>query len=189
MIWRERDNELTVPLHLLSKEQDKKSNINSSLSPILLVIRADCKMSAIENFCGSTFWNTSLTWNNLNPEFTECFHQTVLSWLPGAILTLFLATEIRSKQTSEKLNMILRWSAAPSFDFDSQGCSIMAADPAASEGQDDRPWYKGSKEDYPFYFAEPFRRAGTPVSLSMYLMGSRLFWRQCWSVFPSQGCA
>ncbi|XP_067944116.1 multidrug resistance-associated protein 1-like [Watersipora subatra] len=47
-------------------------------------------------FCGSVFWNTTLTWNttaegnNTAPDFTTCFQQTVTSWVPCGFLWLTL---------------------------------------------------------------------------------------------------
>ncbi|CAB3223722.1 unnamed protein product [Arctia plantaginis] len=38
--------------------------------------------STLDSFCGSTFWNSSLTWHTENPELTPCFQKTVLVWIP-----------------------------------------------------------------------------------------------------------
>ncbi|CAD0199749.1 unnamed protein product [Chrysodeixis includens] len=38
--------------------------------------------SSLDSFCGSVFWNSSLTWNTDNPELTPCFQKTVLVWTP-----------------------------------------------------------------------------------------------------------
>lgn len=42
--------------------------------------------------CISQNWN--LTWGSENPDFTPCFEQTVLIWIPCAFLWLFLPLEI-----------------------------------------------------------------------------------------------
>ena len=46
-----------------------------------------------KNFCGSEFWNTNQTWNNDNPDFTDCFHKTILAWFPTLILAIFSFNE------------------------------------------------------------------------------------------------
>ncbi|KAL0880786.1 hypothetical protein ABMA27_001981 [Loxostege sticticalis] len=38
--------------------------------------------SSLDEFCGSTFWDSNRTWYTENPEFTPCFHKTVLVWIP-----------------------------------------------------------------------------------------------------------
>nr|UEO57355.1 ABCC1 [Conogethes punctiferalis] len=42
--------------------------------------------SSLDEFCGSTFWDVNRTWHSENPEFTPCFHKTVLVWAPCAYL-------------------------------------------------------------------------------------------------------
>ncbi|KOB77962.1 ATP-binding cassette sub-family C member 1 [Operophtera brumata] len=44
--------------------------------------------STLDEFCGSKFWNTTLSWHTNNPELTECFQKTVLVWVPCAYLWL-----------------------------------------------------------------------------------------------------
>ncbi|XP_013391801.1 multidrug resistance-associated protein 1-like [Lingula anatina] len=42
-------------------------------------------------FCGSEFWNFTITWNNeVGPDFTPCFQNTVLIWVPCGLLWLAL---------------------------------------------------------------------------------------------------
>ncbi|XP_018335867.1 multidrug resistance-associated protein 1 isoform X1 [Agrilus planipennis] len=48
----------------------------------------------MENFCGSEFWNLSLTWNTDDPDFTKCFEQTVLIWVPCLFLWIFTSLEV-----------------------------------------------------------------------------------------------
>ncbi|KAJ0175661.1 hypothetical protein K1T71_008820 [Dendrolimus kikuchii] len=38
--------------------------------------------STLDSFCGSKFWNSSLSWYTENPELTPCFQKTVLVWIP-----------------------------------------------------------------------------------------------------------
>ncbi|GAB6030102.1 Multidrug resistance-associated protein 1 [Chamberlinius hualienensis] len=52
-------------------------------------------MHHMEEFCGGKpFWDIHLTWNTTNPDFTECFQQTVLTWIPCALLWLTSPIEI-----------------------------------------------------------------------------------------------
>lgn len=43
-------------------------------------------------WCSTPLWNSSLTWDNTTqPDFTPCFHRTVLSGLPLALAALVVA--------------------------------------------------------------------------------------------------
>ncbi|XP_045495077.1 multidrug resistance-associated protein 1 isoform X2 [Colias croceus] len=44
--------------------------------------------STLDEFCGSKFWDSNLTWYTSNPEFTPCFEKTVLIWIPCGYLWL-----------------------------------------------------------------------------------------------------
>ncbi|XP_038214940.1 multidrug resistance-associated protein 1 isoform X1 [Zerene cesonia] len=44
--------------------------------------------STLDEFCGSKFWDSNLTWYTSNPEFTPCFERTVLIWIPCGYLWL-----------------------------------------------------------------------------------------------------
>ena len=44
--------------------------------------------------CDGPLWNTSLTWNTTDPDFTPCFHKVVLTSVPGVFLLLFLPFSI-----------------------------------------------------------------------------------------------
>lgn len=48
-----------------------------------------------EDFCGSEFWDQNRTWYTYNPDFTPCFHKTILAWFPTFILSFFTINEIR----------------------------------------------------------------------------------------------
>ena len=42
-------------------------------------------------FCATPLWDMNLTWyTDSNPDFTPCFHKTVLQYIPLAILILIL---------------------------------------------------------------------------------------------------
>ncbi|XP_033248597.1 multidrug resistance-associated protein 1 isoform X3 [Drosophila miranda] len=46
--------------------------------------------SPMDRFCGSTFWNSTETWYTNNPDFTPCFEQTALVWMPCAFYWAFV---------------------------------------------------------------------------------------------------
>ena len=39
-------------------------------------------------FCFTPLWDINLTWNTEDPDFTRCFHQSVLTYVPLAVLFL-----------------------------------------------------------------------------------------------------
>ena len=45
-------------------------------------------------FCATPLWDLDLTWYSDNPDFTACFHKTVLVYLPAAIFLLLLPLEL-----------------------------------------------------------------------------------------------
>ena len=59
----------------------------------------------MRQFCYSEFWNLNLTWNTPDPDFTPCFHKTVLVLGPAAFLWLLLPLELylSSKSNSRKI--------------------------------------------------------------------------------------
>lgn len=57
----------------------------------------------MDEFCGSPFWLQNLTWNVTNqPDFTPCFQDTVLFWIPCVFLWVFGPIEIISIYRSER---------------------------------------------------------------------------------------
>ncbi|XP_060068351.1 multidrug resistance-associated protein 1-like [Ylistrum balloti] len=44
----------------------------------------------MEEFCNGTFWDINETWNSSWPQFTECFQNTVLVWVPCGYVWLAL---------------------------------------------------------------------------------------------------
>lgn len=49
---------------------------------------------ALDEFCGSKFWDANVTWYTYNPDFTPCFERTVLVWVPCFFLWVFTPMEI-----------------------------------------------------------------------------------------------
>ncbi|XP_055852918.1 multidrug resistance-associated protein 1 isoform X3 [Episyrphus balteatus] len=50
--------------------------------------------SPMDAFCGSEFWNLNRTWYTEDPDFTPCFEQTILVWVPCAFLWVFMFLEL-----------------------------------------------------------------------------------------------
>ncbi|XP_043526935.1 multidrug resistance-associated protein 1 isoform X6 [Frieseomelitta varia] len=63
----------------------------------------------MNQFCGTEFWNKSLTWDTDDPEITECFQKTVLVWVPCAFLWLFSGIEIYYFLNSKSKNIPYTW--------------------------------------------------------------------------------
>lgn len=47
-------------------------------------------LTGFEKFCGGQFWDLDVTWYTAQPDFTPCFQNTVLVWVPCAFLWLIL---------------------------------------------------------------------------------------------------
>ncbi|KAJ8967485.1 hypothetical protein NQ314_002799 [Rhamnusium bicolor] len=65
--------------------------------------------STLNEFCGSEFWNTNLTWNTEDPEFTKCFEKTVLIWIPCLFLWTFSSLEVYYIINSKRRNIPWNW--------------------------------------------------------------------------------
>ncbi|XP_075224809.1 multidrug-Resistance like Protein 1 isoform X1 [Lycorma delicatula] len=63
----------------------------------------------LSRLCGSPFWNTSVTWDTDNPDFTPCFEKTVLVWTPCAFLWLFTPLEVYYLKQSHARNIQWNW--------------------------------------------------------------------------------
>ena len=46
------------------------------------------KMDTLSTYCAGPFWDSNLTWNTSDPDFTPCFHKTVLVFVPCGFLWL-----------------------------------------------------------------------------------------------------
>ncbi|XP_018568582.1 multidrug resistance-associated protein 1-like [Anoplophora glabripennis] len=65
--------------------------------------------STLDNFCGSEFWNTNLTWNTNDPDFTKCFQKTVLVWIPCFFLWAFSSFEVYYLIKSKRRDIPWNW--------------------------------------------------------------------------------
>ena len=66
----------------------------------------------MKQFCGSEFWNVNVTWNTGKdqiPDFTPCFHMTVVSWVPSLVLILASVVELPKYFKSEFKNIPWNW--------------------------------------------------------------------------------
>ena len=59
------------------------------------------KLEGFEKFCGGKLWNENTIWNTNNPDFTPCFHNTVLAWIPAGFLLLTSPFELTSWFSSQ----------------------------------------------------------------------------------------
>ncbi|XP_064455206.1 multidrug resistance-associated protein 1-like [Ornithodoros turicata] len=50
-------------------------------------------------FCDTPFWNSDLTWTTDIPEFTPCFENTVLLWIPTGILWIISPLALYTRRT------------------------------------------------------------------------------------------
>ncbi len=48
----------------------------------------------VQNFCDSPLWDANLTWWSDRPDFTPCFHATVLPLVPGMFLLVTLPLQL-----------------------------------------------------------------------------------------------
>uniref|UniRef100_A0A0K8S5R1 ABC transmembrane type-1 domain-containing protein n=1 Tax=Lygus hesperus TaxID=30085 RepID=A0A0K8S5R1_LYGHE len=63
----------------------------------------------LQQFCGSEFWNSNLTWYTNTPRFTPCFEETVLAWVPCIFLVVFLPFDIYFSINSREKNIPWNW--------------------------------------------------------------------------------
>ena len=79
-------------------------------------------MDTLTTFCVSPIWDANLTWNTNDPDFTPCFHKTVLVYVPcgflwilafldqGAICLHFQTWQMRLKNLIQKIKKDLLYS-------------------------------------------------------------------------------
>ncbi|KAK9886060.1 hypothetical protein WA026_014842 [Henosepilachna vigintioctopunctata] len=66
-------------------------------------------LTSMDKFCGSKFWDISLSWNTTDPELTSCFERTVLVWTPCAFLWTFSFLEVYYLLNSKSKNIPWNW--------------------------------------------------------------------------------
>ncbi|XP_044271381.1 multidrug resistance-associated protein 1 isoform X1 [Tribolium madens] len=65
--------------------------------------------TTMDKFCGSEFWNSTLTWHTNNPDLTKCFERTVLVWVPCAFLWTFSSLEVYYILHSKRRDIPWNW--------------------------------------------------------------------------------
>ncbi|XP_008197283.2 multidrug resistance-associated protein 1 isoform X1 [Tribolium castaneum] len=65
--------------------------------------------STMDKFCGSEFWNSTLTWHTNDPDLTKCFERTVLVWVPCAFLWTFSSLEVYYILHSKRRDIPWNW--------------------------------------------------------------------------------
>ena len=60
-----------------------------------------------DSFCYTPLWDMNLTWYTENPDFTPCFHQSVLAYIPG--LVLLLGTPFQVYMSYQSRNRQVPW--------------------------------------------------------------------------------
>ncbi|XP_039283752.1 multidrug resistance-associated protein 1 isoform X2 [Nilaparvata lugens] len=63
----------------------------------------------MDSVCGSEFWNSSVTWNTEDPDFTPCFEKTVLVWVPCLFLWIFSPLEVYYLTRSHTRDIPWNW--------------------------------------------------------------------------------
>ena len=75
------------------------------------------------DFCDDVLWDLNRTWNTDIPDFTTCFHQTVLTYVPAAFLLLLSPFSVWSSRQRfiQKLRCQKCWGVfyhgAPTYPF------------------------------------------------------------------------
>ncbi|XP_015591556.1 multidrug resistance-associated protein 1 isoform X6 [Cephus cinctus] len=69
----------------------------------------------MDQFCGSKFWDSNLTWYTDDPDLTECFQKTVLVWTPCAFLWVFSPLEAYYLLSSRRKNIPYTWKFISKF--------------------------------------------------------------------------
>ena len=54
------------------------------------------------SFCASPLWDLELSWNTTNPDFTPCFHQSVLTYIPTILLIIGIPFQVVLLQLQQK---------------------------------------------------------------------------------------
>ena len=69
------------------------------------MMNSNISNSSLLPFCPDQLWDLELTWYTNNPDFTTCFHQTVLVYVPAIILLLFAPLQVYFGKQSKDANI------------------------------------------------------------------------------------
>lgn len=62
-----------------------------------------------KDFCGTAFWDENVTWYTETPDFTPCFHKTILAWTPSVFLIIGSIRELGQYYKSENRHIHWNW--------------------------------------------------------------------------------
>ena len=62
----------------------------------------------MHDFCRDSLWNSSISWHTNDPDFTECFQQNLLSYIPLCVFLILVPLELWV--TKKKKNPRIGWS-------------------------------------------------------------------------------
>ena len=63
----------------------------------------------LTTFCVSPLWDLNVTWYTNDPDFTPCFHKTVLVYIPCGFLWIFAFADQMANWKSKKRNCPWSW--------------------------------------------------------------------------------
>ena len=65
--------------------------------------------ATLNTFCAGPLWDLNLTWYTTEPDFTPCFHKTILVYIPCAFLWIFAFYDQLQNWKSLKRNCPWSW--------------------------------------------------------------------------------
>ena len=81
-------------------------------------------METLTTFCVSPVWNSNLTWYTGDPDFTPCFHKTVLVFVPCGFLWAFAFLDQFQTWKSTSRNCPWSWNNISKLSITSLLCLI-----------------------------------------------------------------
>ena len=62
---------------------------------------AETNETIVRRFCDDPLWDLNSIWYTTNPDFTTCFQQTVLTYVPAVVLLLLTPFSVWSASNSK----------------------------------------------------------------------------------------
>ncbi|XP_060528661.1 multidrug resistance-associated protein 1-like [Cylas formicarius] len=94
---------------------------------------------ALDKFCGSEFWNETLTWNTDDPDLTRCFEKTVLVWIACGFLWAFAIVEVYFISKSKDRNIPWNWKNGFKLLLTALLCALCISDLVHNAGDSEGP--------------------------------------------------
>ena len=98
---------LLSPPWLISTDPNRSPGLNSTF--IGIGTEGSDSPAGLLPFCLGPLWNSRLTWDSDHPDFTPCFHKTVLVLIPAAVLWLLLPLELYLNKRSRSRGTPWSW--------------------------------------------------------------------------------